>query len=226
MHAQLVAVVVVLLFSGGDATSLRLQGSTSQWDGRVEVLYENEWGTICDIGWDLADANVRTVHTITTCIHFYLSQFVAMKSNAYQQVTCVQLGFLLGVGVTTMSSYGGVGDDVRVWVEEVECEGSESDISECETVGGWGDVSSDCENHTRDAGVICANDPDALSVRLVGGATVMEGRVEVLFGDGWGGVCDDGWGLEEANVVCRQLGYDFSEEIPAGDCYCCILIRL
>lgn len=60
MRAQLAAVVVVvLLFSGADATSVRLQGSSSGWDGRVEVLYEKEWGSICDVGWDLADANVR-----------------------------------------------------------------------------------------------------------------------------------------------------------------------
>ena len=32
--------------------------------------------------------------------------------------------------------------------------------------------------------------------------------MEVLFGDEWGGVCDDGWGLAQAKVVCRQLGFD------------------
>ena len=47
-----------------------------------------------------------------------------------------------------------------------------------------------------------------------------EGRVEVLFGDEWGGVCDDGWGLEESTVVCRQLGFDYAEEQqPIGDNY-------
>lgn len=56
-----------------------------------------------------------------------------------------------------------------------------------------------------------------MSGATVGGATVREGRVEVLFGDSWGGVCDDGWGLEEANIVCRQLGYESAEDIPTGE---------
>ena len=50
------------------------------------------------------------------------------------------------------------------------------------------------------------DDSEALSVRLVGGASEWEGRVEVFFGDVWGGVCDDGWGVGEGSVVCRELG--------------------
>ena len=44
-----------------------------------------------------------------------------------------------------------------------------------------------------------------------------EGRVEIFFGDSWGTICDDGWGLEEADVVCRQLGYDHAEEAISGE---------
>ena len=44
-------------------------------------------------------------------------------------------------------------------------------------------------------------------MRLVGGATESEGRVEFCQNTIWGTVCDDAWGVDDATVVCRQLGY-------------------
>ena len=47
-------------------------------------------------------------------------------------------------------------------------------------------------------------------VSLVGGNDKYEGRIELCIKNGWHTVCDDGWGAEEAKVVCHQLGYSYT----------------
>ena len=52
------------------------------------------------------------------------------------------------------------------------------------------------------------------TVRLVGGPTPLQGRVEIFFFHQWGTVCNYYWDLADATVVCHQLGYLRAVGVP------------
>ena len=54
---------------------------------------------------------------------------------------------------------------------------------------------------------------DVLPVELTHGLSIDQGIVKVFYGGVNGLVCGDGWSLNNANVVCKQLGY--SEAVKA-----------
>ncbi|XP_071487939.1 scavenger receptor cysteine-rich domain-containing protein DMBT1-like [Diadema antillarum] len=153
---------------------VRLEGGEDDTQGRVEIYYHGQWGTVCDDWWDIIDANV----------------------------VCRMLGFEGALRYSCCAEYGeGSGP---ILLDDVECNGTESNLADCPH-NGYG--RHDC-GHSEDVGVKCIPKADTGHVRLVGGEDNTQGRVEIYYNGEWGTVCDDWWDIEEANMVCRMLGFE------------------
>jgi hypothetical protein len=94
-------------------------------EGRLEVFHYGQWGTVCNNGFDKADA----------------------------QVACRQLGNELGYTLTdsVVSINYLLGGFDPIWLDDLGCSGSETNLGDC-SHNGWGN--SDC-SHDNDSGVSC-----------------------------------------------------------------------
>ncbi|KAI8522161.1 scavenger receptor [Branchiostoma belcheri] len=88
------------------------------------------------------------------------------------------------------------------YMADLRCNGNESSLFNC-SYAGWG--SHDCGEDEGYVDVFC----DPRRIRLSGGSGSNEGRVEVRPEDSmtWGTVCHNRFNMDDADVVCRMLGY-------------------
>ena len=50
-------------------------------------------------------------------------------------------------------------------------------------------------------------------VKLVNGPTDYQGTVAIFYNGTWGSLCDDSWQYDDADVICRQIGYESAARV-------------
>ncbi|XP_074852121.1 scavenger receptor cysteine-rich domain-containing protein DMBT1-like [Carettochelys insculpta] len=263
---------------------LRLVNGGSPCAGRVEVKHQDQWGTVCDDGWDVADAGVvckqlRCGSAVNATVEAHFGQGsgktwlgrVACRGTESAVWNCENSGWdvsycdhtedagvvcsghtkprLVGghsacsgrveirngeVWNTVCDSHfdlkaasvvcnelqcgaalsvkGGAhfGEGcVPIWTEAFQCKGNESHHVYCARISR---ASQTC-SHANDAGVICSW---LTGFRLVNGGSECSGRVEVQVRGDWRTLCDSGWDLADANVLCHRLDCGFAVSAPGG----------
>ena len=123
MHIPLSNKKSLIILALFDFSGLRLVGGNWNGEGRVEILYSGSWGTVCDDSWDMNDA----------------------------RVACRELGYPDAASALQSAHFGaGSGE---IWLDNVNCAGSEDSIENCPH-NGWG--SHNC-GHGEDASVVCSS---------------------------------------------------------------------
>uniref|UniRef100_A0AAQ4RUV3 Lysyl oxidase homolog n=1 Tax=Gasterosteus aculeatus aculeatus TaxID=481459 RepID=A0AAQ4RUV3_GASAC len=216
-------------------TSVKLKGGARVGEGRVEVLKDNEWGTVCDDRWNLQSASVvcrelgfgsakealtggrmgQGMGPIYMNEVKCLGQEKSIWNCPFKNITSEDCQHVEDAAVRCNVPHMGLEDSIRLTGGRTRYEGRVELLrSDANGTQSWGLICGETWS-TKEAMVVCrqlglgyAN--QGVQIRIAGGRTTYEGRVEVQVGSKWGTVCSTGWSTKEAMVVCRQLGLGYS----------------
>jgi len=165
-----------------------LDGGRTTSEGRVMIEYDGLAKPVCNDQWDHLDA----------------------------RVVCRELGYPDGEASTDFR----YSTHLDVWLDDVDCTGAETRLEQC-AHRAWG--SHDCDARQQAAGVKCHSGiivppppppPRDLIVQLTGSQFPSEGKVSVYYAGAYYDLCADSWGIAEATVTCRELGYSTGVSLP------------
>ncbi|KAL8176299.1 UNVERIFIED_CONTAM: hypothetical protein K2H54_030377 [Gekko kuhli] len=88
-----------------DMKEIRLVNGSNRCSGRLEVLHNNQWGTVCDDDWEISSA----------------------------EVVCRELGCGRAISAPHRAHFGEGKDPI--WLDAVKCKGTESSFKDCSQNG-------------------------------------------------------------------------------------------
>ncbi|XP_038051847.1 deleted in malignant brain tumors 1 protein-like [Patiria miniata] len=192
---------------------IRLVNGNSDSSGRVEVFYGGVWGTVCDDNWDISDAKV-------VCQFLGFPFAVSATRRFGRGSGLILLDDVDCTGLETRledCGHAGWGQTDCTHREDagVVCSTENSDESQpsepsSASSSSYSSEGSSSEDDTEEE--LPPEEPDMHKqffddIRLSDGRAPSSGRVEVFYDGQWGTVCNTGWDLQDATVVCRYLGY-------------------
>ncbi|XP_052771199.1 scavenger receptor cysteine-rich domain superfamily protein-like [Mya arenaria] len=210
-------------------SSVRLVDGDGIYEGRVEIEVNGTYGTICDSLFDLDDAEVicKTYNRSFGAAYYFTGArfgkgsgpihidrlFCGKLDTSLFQCPYHSIGFcdhsrdvslvcnecgqpdiaFWGIGYFTYSGAALYADCsyFRTYVGELKMT--------CDHANRTWVTEGECKQFSRPLNI--------QDVRLFGGQSEMEGRVEIKSMDIWGTICKDGFDMKEADVICNMIGF-------------------